>query len=195
MKNLFWPHAGQNAPCKSVPSIKFAVINCYTDLTCLPLAFVEAWLLCFWSTGIPGFGCAQTKLTFECNLRTLILLFRLSICRRAHTLTVLFILTCALVYVTLLEETPHDTTYNTKRYGQHVVGSVFTFSTGNTVQRTREWDISPNIKLKWSDVARNITWLFLGGAWQVSCILLANRIMCDICCWSQSPGHRLTRCA
>lgn len=36
-------------------------------------------------------------------------------CRRAHTLTVLFILTCALVYVTLLEETPQDTTYNTKR--------------------------------------------------------------------------------
>lgn len=37
------------------------------------------------------------------------------LCRRAHTLTVLFILTCALVYVTLLEETPQDTTYNTKR--------------------------------------------------------------------------------
>lgn len=36
-------------------------------------------------------------------------------CRRAHTLTVLFILTCALVYVTLLEETPQDTAYNTKR--------------------------------------------------------------------------------
>ncbi|GAA6101381.1 phosphatidylserine synthase 2 isoform X1 [Tachysurus ichikawai] len=35
---------------------------------------------------------------------------------RAHTLTVLFILTCALVYVTLLEETPQDTAYNTKRY-------------------------------------------------------------------------------
>lgn len=37
------------------------------------------------------------------------------LCRQAHTLTVLFILTCALVYVTLLEETPQDTTYNTKR--------------------------------------------------------------------------------
>lgn len=36
-------------------------------------------------------------------------------CRRAHTVTVLFILTCALVYVTLLEETPQDTAYNTKR--------------------------------------------------------------------------------
>lgn len=35
--------------------------------------------------------------------------------RRAHTLTVLFILTCALGYVTLLEETPQDTAYNTKR--------------------------------------------------------------------------------
>lgn len=35
--------------------------------------------------------------------------------RRAHTVTVLFILTCALVYVTLLEETPQDTAYNTKR--------------------------------------------------------------------------------
>uniref|UniRef100_G3UXS3 Phosphatidylserine synthase 2 n=1 Tax=Mus musculus TaxID=10090 RepID=G3UXS3_MOUSE len=33
---------------------------------------------------------------------------------RAHTLTVLFILTCALGYVTLLEETPQDTAYNTK---------------------------------------------------------------------------------
>ena len=37
-------------------------------------------------------------------------------CRRAHTLTVLFILTCVLGYVTLLEETPRDTAYNTKRY-------------------------------------------------------------------------------
>lgn len=37
-------------------------------------------------------------------------------CRRAHTLTVLFILTCVLGYVTLLEETPQDTAYNTKRY-------------------------------------------------------------------------------
>lgn len=36
--------------------------------------------------------------------------------RRAHTLTVLFILTCALGYVTLLEETPQDTAYNTKRW-------------------------------------------------------------------------------
>lgn len=35
--------------------------------------------------------------------------------RRAHTLSVLFILTCALGYVTLLEETPQDTAYNTKR--------------------------------------------------------------------------------
>lgn len=35
--------------------------------------------------------------------------------RRAHTLTVLFILTCVLGYVTLLEETPQDTAYNTKR--------------------------------------------------------------------------------
>lgn len=35
--------------------------------------------------------------------------------RRAHTLTVLFILTCVLGYVTLLEETPRDTAYNTKR--------------------------------------------------------------------------------
>ncbi|XP_044115823.1 phosphatidylserine synthase 2 isoform X3 [Neovison vison] len=33
---------------------------------------------------------------------------------RAHTLSVLFILTCALGYVTLLEETPQDTAYNTK---------------------------------------------------------------------------------
>ena len=39
----------------------------------------------------------------------------LFLCRRAHTVTVLFILTCALVYVTLLEETPQDTAYNTKR--------------------------------------------------------------------------------
>ncbi|KAJ8795538.1 hypothetical protein J1605_002300 [Eschrichtius robustus] len=35
---------------------------------------------------------------------------------RAHTLSVLFILTCVLGYVTLLEETPRDTAYNTKRY-------------------------------------------------------------------------------
>ena len=39
----------------------------------------------------------------------------LSLSRRAHTVTVLFILTCVLVYVTLLEETPQDTAYNTKR--------------------------------------------------------------------------------
>uniref|UniRef100_A0A3P9P8Y9 Phosphatidylserine synthase n=2 Tax=Poecilia reticulata TaxID=8081 RepID=A0A3P9P8Y9_POERE len=43
---------------------------------------------------------------------------------RAHTLTVLFILTCALVYVTLLEETPHDTAYNTKR---GIVASILVF--------------------------------------------------------------------
>ncbi|MEJ1287158.1 hypothetical protein NN561_018173 [Cricetulus griseus] len=34
---------------------------------------------------------------------------------RAHILTVLFILTCSLGYVTLLEETPQATAYNTKR--------------------------------------------------------------------------------
>ncbi|XP_044540535.1 uncharacterized protein LOC123255880 [Gracilinanus agilis] len=44
--------------------------------------------------------------------------------RRAHTLTVLFILTCALGYVTLLEETPQDTAYNTKR---GVVASILVF--------------------------------------------------------------------
>lgn len=50
-------------------------------------------------------------------------LFFFSRSRRAHTVTVLFILTCALVYVTLLEETPQDTAYNTKRS----VGSVCHF--------------------------------------------------------------------
>uniref|UniRef100_A0A8C6VBK1 Phosphatidylserine synthase n=1 Tax=Naja naja TaxID=35670 RepID=A0A8C6VBK1_NAJNA len=43
---------------------------------------------------------------------------------RAHTLTVLFILTCTLGYVTLLEETPQDTTYNTKR---GIVASILVF--------------------------------------------------------------------
>ncbi|XP_043562113.1 phosphatidylserine synthase 2 isoform X2 [Chiloscyllium plagiosum] len=43
---------------------------------------------------------------------------------RAHTLTVLFILTCALVYVTLLEETPQDTAYNIKR---GIVASILVF--------------------------------------------------------------------
>ncbi|GAB1292889.1 Phosphatidylserine synthase 2 [Apodemus speciosus] len=43
---------------------------------------------------------------------------------RAHTLTVLFILTCALGYVTLLEETPQDTAYNTKR---GIVASILVF--------------------------------------------------------------------
>lgn len=47
---------------------------------------------------------------------TLLMYLFLCLYRRAHTLTVLFILTCALVYVTLLEETPQDTAYNTKRY-------------------------------------------------------------------------------
>uniref|UniRef100_A0A4W3HRK1 Phosphatidylserine synthase n=1 Tax=Callorhinchus milii TaxID=7868 RepID=A0A4W3HRK1_CALMI len=41
-----------------------------------------------------------------------------------HTLTVLFILTCALGYVTLLEETPQDTAYNTKR---GIVASILVF--------------------------------------------------------------------
>uniref|UniRef100_A0A672I033 Phosphatidylserine synthase n=1 Tax=Salarias fasciatus TaxID=181472 RepID=A0A672I033_SALFA len=41
-----------------------------------------------------------------------------------HTVTVLFILTCALVYVTLLEETPQDTAYNTKR---GIVASILVF--------------------------------------------------------------------
>ncbi|XP_077144130.1 phosphatidylserine synthase 2 isoform X1 [Ranitomeya variabilis] len=44
--------------------------------------------------------------------------------RRAHTLTVLFILTCSLVYVTLLEETPQDTAFNTKR---GIVASILVF--------------------------------------------------------------------
>ncbi|ETE62193.1 Phosphatidylserine synthase 2, partial [Ophiophagus hannah] len=44
--------------------------------------------------------------------------------RQAHTLTVLFILTCTLGYVTLLEETPQDTTYNTKR---GIVASILVF--------------------------------------------------------------------
>uniref|UniRef100_A0A8C7QM81 Phosphatidylserine synthase n=1 Tax=Oncorhynchus mykiss TaxID=8022 RepID=A0A8C7QM81_ONCMY len=44
--------------------------------------------------------------------------------KRAHTVTVLFILTCVLVYVTLLEETPQDTTYNTKR---GIVASILVF--------------------------------------------------------------------
>ncbi|KAM4018106.1 phosphatidylserine synthase 2 isoform 2-T2 [Anomaloglossus baeobatrachus] len=43
---------------------------------------------------------------------------------RAHTLTVLFILTCSLVYVTLLEETPQDTAFNTKR---GIVASILVF--------------------------------------------------------------------
>uniref|UniRef100_A0A8C7AD77 Phosphatidylserine synthase n=1 Tax=Neovison vison TaxID=452646 RepID=A0A8C7AD77_NEOVI len=43
---------------------------------------------------------------------------------RAHTLSVLFILTCALGYVTLLEETPQDTAYNTKR---GIVASILVF--------------------------------------------------------------------
>ncbi|XP_005064278.2 phosphatidylserine synthase 2 isoform X1 [Mesocricetus auratus] len=43
---------------------------------------------------------------------------------RAHTLTVLFILTCSLGYVTLLEETPQDTAYNTKR---GIVASILVF--------------------------------------------------------------------
>ncbi|XP_061629497.1 phosphatidylserine synthase 2 isoform X2 [Phyllopteryx taeniolatus] len=43
---------------------------------------------------------------------------------RAHTVTVLFILTCALVYVTLLEETPQDTAFNTKR---GIVASILVF--------------------------------------------------------------------
>uniref|UniRef100_A0A452TG41 Phosphatidylserine synthase n=1 Tax=Ursus maritimus TaxID=29073 RepID=A0A452TG41_URSMA len=48
-----------------------------------------------------------------------------SLClQRAHTLTVLFILTCVLGYVTLLEETPRDTAYNTKR---GIVASILVF--------------------------------------------------------------------
>ncbi|XP_007466051.1 PREDICTED: phosphatidylserine synthase 2 [Lipotes vexillifer] len=43
---------------------------------------------------------------------------------RAHTLSVLFILTCVLGYVTLLEETPRDTAYNTKR---GIVASILVF--------------------------------------------------------------------
>ncbi|KAM8940390.1 phosphatidylserine synthase 2 [Pelodytes ibericus] len=43
---------------------------------------------------------------------------------RAHTLTVLFILTCSLGYVTLLEETPQDTAYNAKR---GIVASILVF--------------------------------------------------------------------
>uniref|UniRef100_A0A8C5EPC4 Phosphatidylserine synthase n=1 Tax=Gouania willdenowi TaxID=441366 RepID=A0A8C5EPC4_GOUWI len=44
--------------------------------------------------------------------------------RRAHAVTVLLLLTCALVYVTLLEETPQDTAYNTKR---GIIASILVF--------------------------------------------------------------------
>lgn len=147
MKILFWPHKGQNAPWKSVPSTKFTVINCYTDLSCM--------LRCGCVFDQPVYQPSRfwqwkkTKLTFEYKLCTLILLFRLSICRRAHTLTVLFILTCALVYVTLLEETPHDTAYNTKRYGRHAVGVSFNFSTGTRTRfRVPENETPPEDKVK-----------------------------------------------
>ncbi|CAN0424427.1 unnamed protein product [Lampetra fluviatilis] len=43
---------------------------------------------------------------------------------RAHTLTVLFVLICTLVYVTLIEETPQDTNYNTKR---GIIASILVF--------------------------------------------------------------------
>lgn len=67
------------------------------------------WLLFFLS-------CADWYLTFYLRYyRPSLCPFPHFPCRRAHTVTVLFILTCALVYVTLLEETPQDTAYNTKR--------------------------------------------------------------------------------
>uniref|UniRef100_A0A3P8R912 Phosphatidylserine synthase n=2 Tax=Astatotilapia calliptera TaxID=8154 RepID=A0A3P8R912_ASTCA len=57
-------------------------------------------------------------------------------CRRAHTVTVLFILTCALVYVTLLEETPQDTAYNTKR---GIVASILVFLCFGVTQKCKFW--------------------------------------------------------
>lgn len=38
--------------------------------------------------------------------------------RRAHTLTVLFVLVSVLVYVAVFEPVRDDTSYNTKRYSQ-----------------------------------------------------------------------------
>uniref|UniRef100_UPI00358E01CC phosphatidylserine synthase 2 isoform X2 n=1 Tax=Myxine glutinosa TaxID=7769 RepID=UPI00358E01CC len=54
-----------------------------------------------------------------------------SCCRRAHTVTVLFILICTLVYVTLIEETPQDTTYNIKR---GIVSSILVFLCFGVIQ-------------------------------------------------------------
>jgi len=39
----------------------------------------------------------------------------LCLCRRAHTVLALLLITVVLVYVAVLEDTPNDTTYNTKR--------------------------------------------------------------------------------
>ena len=38
-----------------------------------------------------------------------------SVSRRAHTITALVLITLGLIYVSLIEQTPDDTTYNTKR--------------------------------------------------------------------------------
>ncbi|XP_035748948.1 phosphatidylserine synthase 2 [Egretta garzetta] len=76
----------------------------------------------FLERAVPVSGVNAPPLSLESLLRLLQVL--VTGLKRAHTLTVLFILTCALGYVTLLEETPQDTAYNTKR---GIVASILVF--------------------------------------------------------------------
>ncbi len=160
------PRIAQIALWKSIPRTGFVVINCCIDRSSLPHVCVcvcVCWGVVVFMvnlyTSSAGFECGKKPKPDLCQKHlnaSSVLLLRLSLCRRAHTLTVLFILTCALVYVTLLEETPLDTAYNTKRYDWHAVSVSFTFSTETRMQFT-SLENEKRYFLKWSDVDRNDT--------------------------------------
>ncbi|XP_076411169.1 phosphatidylserine synthase 2 isoform X3 [Peromyscus maniculatus bairdii] len=91
---------------------------------------------------------------------------------RAHTLTVLFILTCALGYVTLLEETPQDTAYNTKR---GIVASILVFLCFGVTQ-AKDGPFSRPHPAYWR------FWLCVSVVYELFLIFILFQ------CWGWNPG-------
>lgn len=110
----------------------------------------------------------------------------------------LFILTCVLGYVTLLEETPRDTAYNTKRYppspavgkGRHSWGSGALQHFQPLFYPFQPWHHQPGSKegsgsgqLRWGGIPPPIRL-----APQASPECLAGQLSADAVPWA-APGH------
>lgn len=102
-----------------------------------------------------------------------------SLCRRAHTVTVLFILTCALVYVTLLEETPQNTAYNTKRSVGFARHSLSVLKAKKLQDRAGSWE--------------NSTWS-TGPKFEIF-ILAAVYLERKLVLWVNSIGNKFKVCS